>query len=346
MSRKDLADVCNYSKALVIPSIPDDFVVAERFRHGLTDDEIRKGIAAFREFLYAFFEKLAGGKDQPEIIYFALTLFTLGFHGRLETEPEKRLTVRGEDMLTVICPVTERYHSLIRMSGEQKLKIFRLLSDLGLQFNGAGFSEEVDFSKTGKFYITSDKNEFFAVGLKLIAAATANNKYYIKIENLFESAFLRCDFYPLANATPKRHVVKIKEFACAQPPEIREWIFDIDKLLSDNGCTVTHNLSCEFIYAKRKTKNRKGMVCKIYMDIDGCSVTPGMNHFENPDNIISILPEDIIDLMKVEADRECGWCAYSRRDPGSIQCRPGCPVKFTHNGEEYLKCRYVEFKIP
>ncbi|MCL2409975.1 MAG: hypothetical protein FWC96_10275, partial [Oscillospiraceae bacterium] len=41
-----------------------------------------------------------------------------------------------------------------------------------------------------------------------------------------------------------------------------------------------------------------------------------------------------------------GWCAYSRRDPGSIQCRPGCPVKFTHNGEEYLKCRYVEFKIP
>ena len=88
------------------------------------------------------------------------------------------------------------------------------------------------------------------------------------------------------------------------------------------------------------------MVCKIYMDIKGCFITPGINHLENSDTIIRILPDDIVDLIKAKADRECGWCAHSRRNPTVIQCRKGCPFTFTHKGVEYIKCRYAEFKIP
>jgi hypothetical protein len=373
MQKYDLAYVCHYYKNLVIPHTPEDFTVAERFRHGLTDLEIRKGIAAFREFLYALFDKLAADKEKidvetgsnydlygdtgakgsgninhcfPVIIDLALTLFSLGFHGRLETGAQMKLTVQGVDMLTVICPVTEKYHSLIRMSGRRKLEIFLLLHELGLRFEGADFSKEVDFSKTGAFHITYDKDDCFAAGLKLIAEATANNREYIKLENLFGTAFMRCDFYPLANAAPRKHVKYIQEYVNAQSPEIREWIRDLDVYLSGSGCTVTHDFGGEFIYAKRKLRNRMGMVCKIYMDITGCFITPGMNHLKNPNNIINMLPGDIVDLMIAKAERECGWCAYSRRNPDSIECRPGCPLKFTYKGEEYIKCRYAEFQIP
>lgn len=372
MQEHDLAYVCNYYKDLVIPHTPDDFIVASRFRHGLTDDEIRKGIAAFRKFLYALFDRLAADRDKidvetgskydlygdtgangsgkinncfPIIIDLAFALFSLGFHGRLDTDPHMKLTVHGGDMLTVICPITEKYHSLIKMSGGRKLELFLLLQSLGLRFDGADFSREVDFSKTGAFHIAYDKDDFFPVGLKLIAEATTNNRDYIKLENLFGAAFMRCDFYPLANAAPKKHCKHINEYVNAQSPEIRKWIREMDEFLTGSGCTVIDNLGDEFIYSKRKIKSRIGMVCKIYMDITGCFITPGINHLKNPNNIVSMLPDEIVDLMKARTERECGWCAYSRRNPDFIQCRPGCPFKFTYKGEEYIKCRYAEFKI-
>jgi len=101
------------------------------------------------------------------------------------------------------------------MNDERRQEMFSLLSDLGLCFEG---------SKTGVFSITSDINEFLVLGLKLIAEATMNNKAYIKAENLFYCAFLRCDFYPLANAKPKKHVILLREFISAQHPEIIKWI--------------------------------------------------------------------------------------------------------------------------
>ena len=40
--QKDLADVCKYLKSLIIQTpIPDGFIIAERFRNGLTDNEIK-----------------------------------------------------------------------------------------------------------------------------------------------------------------------------------------------------------------------------------------------------------------------------------------------------------------
>ena len=72
-----------------------------------------------------------------------------------------------------------------------------------------------------------------------------------------------------------------------------------------------------------------------------------MNHFENPNNnITSILPDEIMDIIIAKQDRECGWCAHSRRNSNLIQCHQGCPFKFIYKGKEYNKCRYAEFQIP
>ena len=65
--KKGLSYVCDYLKALVIPHTPDDFIVAEPFRHGLTDDELRKGIDAFREFMYDLYDKLAENESRLDI---------------------------------------------------------------------------------------------------------------------------------------------------------------------------------------------------------------------------------------------------------------------------------------
>jgi hypothetical protein len=251
--KKDLAYVCDYFKALVIPQMPNDFIVAEPFKHGLSKVELKKGMEAFRDFLYTAYDKISANKDRIDVergkkydpygtpgdrgtasikecfpVFFDLTiiLLTLGFHGRLEIEPEKKLVIHGKDIFIIIDPITEKYQSLIKMNEERKLELFYLLFDLGLRFNGADFSKEVDFKKTGAFYITSNKNDFFPVGLKLIADAMLNNKEYYKLENLFMSIFLRGDFYPIANAKSKKYNSNIEEYVNAQHPDIKKWVIN------------------------------------------------------------------------------------------------------------------------
>jgi hypothetical protein len=368
--KKDLAYVSNYFKALVIPDSPDDFTVAERFRHGLTDDEIRKGIAAFRKFLYAFFDRLAAGKDEidvksgskydpygsqkydgsgnmiycfPVLYNFTYILMAMGIFGRLEILPEVRLFVRGDDMLTGICPLTQRYpekyNGILRMSNERKLEMFRLMDDLGFRFHGADFSTEVDFTKTETFYVTSIKNSFCVIGLKLIAEAAANNKNYIKMENLFGPVFLRGDFSSLANASPKKHAIKIQEAVIAQRPEIREWVIGTDKLLTGNGCKITESgKGAEFIYTRRNAGVTYGMVCIIFMGITGCFITPGVNHLACTDSIIKLLPGKTADIIKSGMESEKFNAERCLRRSGNM---PFARFSLIHAGMEYEGCRHA-----
>ncbi|MDR0302652.1 MAG: hypothetical protein LBI04_10120 [Treponema sp.] len=362
--KKDLSFVCNFLKALIIPNMPDDFIVAKPFRHGLTDAEIRKGITAFREFLYALFDKLSADKDKidaktgsnydpfgtyngsgdigrcfPSIFDLALILFSLGIHSRLETKPKKRLIIHSKDLPIVIGPHGEKHYSLKNITHERKLEMFRLLSELGLCFNGTELSGIIDFSKDTIFHLTSKTDEFMIVGLKLIAESTANTKDYYYIFNMLYPAFLRCDFHPLANAVPKKHTVNIIDYANAHHPEIKKWIMETNSFLTNNDCAITHGLGSgsEFTYTHKKSKR---WICRIYMGFTGCYITPGVNHLKNQDSIISMLPSDMVDIMKSgkggtkfsieQCQRRCGNVAFKR-------------FTFTHNGEEFEGCQYAAF---
>ena len=371
MRKKDLSYLCDYFKAFVISDLPDDFSVAESFRHGLADNELRKGMMAFRDFLRTLFDTIRKNKDKIDVtrgrrynpygtpgdrgtasvkdcfpVFFDLTiiLLTLGFHGKLTgltAGAGVQLSVRGEDMLTFVDPITEKYQSVIRMSGERKLEMFHLLSEAGLHFDGADFSREVDFSKIETFYIASIKNDLFAVGLKLIAEAMINNKNYYKLENLFFSILLRGDYSPLANITPKKVHLSIKEYACAHPLDIKEWIMDINELLINNGCKLVQGMGGgpPFTYTKRNIPTiTKGMVCIIEMGVTGCYLIPGVNHLEKPNQIINMLPDYMVDMIKSGKERTKFNPEQCYRRSGNMKF---ARFAFTVKGEEFEGCRHA-----
>jgi hypothetical protein len=47
--------------------MPDDFFIAEKFKHGLTDVQLKKGMNAYRDFLYALFDKLSASKNKIDV---------------------------------------------------------------------------------------------------------------------------------------------------------------------------------------------------------------------------------------------------------------------------------------
>ena len=359
---KDLTDVCNYLKGLVIPHTPDDFVVAESFRHGLTDNELRKGIAAFRSFLYEFFDQVASDKNRidvekgkkynpgsgedsivkcfPIIYDIAVILATLGCHGKLETEPRMKLTVNGGDMLTPLSPT--KPPAINKISNKRKSEMFDYLSDMGFYFEDLNVSQGIDFTKTGTFYVTYEKDDYLLLGIKLIAEAKDNSKAAFQ---KFMSMFMRGDFYPLANQEAGKHTANASEYANGQPPEIRDWIIDIEKLLINNGCKISSfylsnsNGEGSFGYVSHKGKT----ICRITMGITGSAIEIRGHHFGNKENILSELPESMLNVVKNVSG--CGGC--EARNPDTfVKCRHGGAWKFTLEGKEYECCVFGGFIFP
>jgi hypothetical protein len=342
--------------------MPESFTVADKFRHGLSDAELRKGMTAFRDFLYAMFDRITANQDKIDVksstkynpygtpgdkgtasvkehlpVFNDLTiiLLSLGFHGRLVTEPEKKLIIHGEDMNIVIDPITEKYKSLTRMSKERRLEMFNLLSDIGIRFDGADFSKEINFTKSRIFDVTHNENEYFPIGLKLIAEAMLNNKDYYKLENLFGSILRRGNFYPLANEKPKKVNINIREYANAQPPEIRKWLINADEFLINNGCKQIQGIAggSPFTYVKRGKSVTYGMVCIIETGITGAYIIPGVNHLEHTKSIIDLLPDNLVSkLISGDGHEKCF------RDKGNMG---HARFSFMYKGKKYEGCRHA-----
>jgi hypothetical protein len=303
VNQLNLADICNHLKAAVIPQTAEDFIISKVFRLGLSDDELKTGIMAFRSFLHELYDALANGKDKfdvktgkeagtlparfPIIEDLGAILFQIGFHGKLETEPKNEMIVYGEDMLKV--SKMQKYRHVNKLSKKRRIELFDFLSGLGFYFEEADFSNNVDFSKIGTFYVQYENGDSLLTGLKLMALAQSNVK--AKYDR-YSTIFMRGDFYPLGNAEPKPPIVNIVEYVNTQPPEIKKWVIELDELLV-KSCKVVGEAQyflCAgiFVYTSRITKQR---VCKIDLRAKNSFIIPSANHFKNSKNILNEFTE-------------------------------------------------------
>ncbi|MCL2397645.1 MAG: hypothetical protein FWC93_06210 [Defluviitaleaceae bacterium] len=180
------------------------------------------------------------------------------------------------------------------------------------------------------------------VGLKLMALAQANLK--AKYDR-YSVIIMRGDFYPFANAEPKPPIVNIAEYANTQPPDIRQWVVDLDKLLTQS-CKVAGEVRyflCDgiFNYTSRKTKK---IVCKIDLRAKDSSVIPGASHFETSDGILGELTENMFDAMR-RRNMGCRVC-QEINGLGFVKCpHGGDPHRFSYKGEGFELCRFVGFEF-
>jgi len=122
------------------------------------------------------------------------------------------------------------------------------------------------------------------------------------------------------------------------PSEIAGWMKDTDQFLCENGCKLDAKLgnageSILITYTHRKSDKR---ICRIYIGQEGCKVFPYGHHFARDNNILSLLPENMLDAMS-DNGRECTGCATKRPDLITHSFR------FTHKGKVYNRCRHEGF---
>lgn len=348
MGKWDLEDACKYMKGIILPTTPDDFVIAEPFRHGLSNDELIAGINAFRKFLCELFDRLAAEKNRfdpkkaalfdpqngeeslwkcfPVTKDLAALLFFIGLHGKLETEPNVELAVYGADLLKVCKPKSEKFYGLRKLSSKRLSELFEFLSEMSFYFEDIDYSDKVDLSKTGAFYISYENDNDLIVGLKLLAEAQAN----IKSEHdRLDSAFMRCDFHPLADIEPKKHQIRLIDCVDTQPPDIQKWLIELDRFLLSNGCSVTGDKSGGITIAYTSKKSKK-WICKLYFGVTGYRIRPNMNFMRRANCAALELPKTMLHVLR---DKRCIGCS------GDEPCTYGGALRFTQNDEDFAGCR-------
>ena len=131
---------------------------------------------------------------------------------------------------------------------------------------------------------------------------------------------------------------KFNELINLQPLEIKDWVIDIDKLLTSSGCKAAVDNKGNFTYTSRQSNK---IICRITMNESGCSVRPNTNHAASSDKIASLLPECMLYTMR--NSRGCGGC--KEKNPNFVQCKHGGPYQFTQNNERFESCRFVGFNF-
>jgi hypothetical protein len=254
-------------------------------------------------------------------------LFFIGLHGKLETEPNVELTVRSADLLIVPKPKSEKFYGLKKLSGKRLSELLEFLSEISFYFDELDYSDRVDLSKAGFFYVSYENDSDLIIGLKLLAEAQAN----IKSEHYrIESVFMHCDYRSLADMEPIKELeIMLSDCVDTQPPDIKKWLMELDRFLLSNGCCVTGDKSgvSAIEYTSKKSKK---WVCKLYFGVTGCRLRPNVDSMRRAGSAELELPETMLHVLR---DKCCTNCY------GDRICTHGGPFRFTQNGEDFAGCR-------
>ena len=132
--------------------------------------------------------------------------------------------------------------------------------------------------------------------------------------------------------------VKFNELITQQPSDEKNWITQMDKLLTDSGCKAAVDTKGNFTYTSKQSKK---IVCRIAMGEAKCLVRPNTISASSSDEIKAMLPEDMLDVMR--KSRGCGGCA--KKNPNFVECNHGGPYQFSQDNENFESCRFVGFNF-
>lgn len=261
-----ISDMAKYLKKLVPANIPETYAVKPMFKHISGEENIRKGILAFRDFLYLVYDRLiADGSlyDRPPkntkngvshpslpVSYQFLdnvnsVLFNIGYHGKL-AENGDSIILDDIQLLTFgLGPGGGQMKA--KISGPKLIKVLRFLTCCGICIDGIDLDmKRIDKSKVTTLEISYPDKAALLTGLKVMAIAQReldnNSNHYV---------FLRCDYRVLKDEDTDVTLI-LKDFVNPLSARVQDLAIKLHQRCMDAGMTCVVDvfyLTIRFIYS-------------------------------------------------------------------------------------------------
>ncbi|MCL2576506.1 MAG: hypothetical protein FWE27_00440 [Defluviitaleaceae bacterium] len=264
---KPISEVAKFKKNLIPTNIPDTYALNPMFEIIASEENIRKGVIAFRDFLYLFFDRLISDghlyakppkkpssmADYPFLHNITNILVEIGYYSK---------PAEGGDSLLITeipsCTVSTEENGKIKkpkIPFSNLIECLRFLTLCGFGFNSFDLeSKTLNISEAQPLEISYPNDPILLTGLRALSVADMELRTGRRYWN--DNNLLRCD-YRLLQAEDTDILDVLKDFLNPLPEKIQEFAVKLHQRYTDVGMTCVTIIDGQYHFAYSHIKNSR-----------------------------------------------------------------------------------------
>ena len=273
---KPISEVAIFLKNLIPADIPGAFALKQRFDNIASEEIIRSGVVAFRDFLYLFCDRLisdghlyakppknpAGVADYPFLYNITNLLAEIGYHSKLNESSDSLLITEIPSCSASVDENGKITKPKIPASG--LVDCLRFLTLCGFSFTGIDpDAKSPVISEAQPLEVSFPGNPVLLPGLKALSIAEMELRTTRRYWN--DNNLLRCDYRLIKDEETDVLDVLI-DFLHPLPEKLREFALRLHQRYTNMGmtCVMTILGDVNFAYAYIKNSRRELSPRDIY----------------------------------------------------------------------------------
>ena len=267
---KPISEVAKFQKNLIPANIPETYALKPMFESVASEEAIRNGVIAFRDFLYLFCDRLVSDghayakppkkptsmSDYPFLHNITNLLVEIGYYNKL--------TNNGNSLLITTLPSCT---ASIDESGKKRspkipasslIECLRFLTLCGFAITGTNLdAKTLNILETQPLEVSYPSNPTLLIGLQAMSIADMELREGRRYWN--DNNLLRCD-YRLLKAEDSDMIDVLKDFVHPLPEELQKFALELHQRYTDMGmiCVMTILSDVSIAYS-HINKNRKAL---------------------------------------------------------------------------------------
>lgn len=267
--QKPISEIAKYLKNLIPANIPTTYAIKPLFKNVASEENIRNGVIAFRDFLYLFCDYLISDgqyiklqknpkseTDYPFLYNVTDLLADIGYHSKLSVSNDSLLITKLPSFTTSIDEngnVKKPKNSTTKL-----IECLRFLALCGFVFNGIDLeAKTLNISKIKLLEVSYPNAPVLLTGLKVMSIADIELRMKRYKNDYNHDNLLRCD-YRLIKAEDTDILDVLKDFIHPLPDKVQKLALELHQRYIDMGMTcVTIISTFEVHFAYSYIKNSK-----------------------------------------------------------------------------------------
>jgi len=267
---KPMSDVAKYLKNLIPVNIPDNYALKPMFEKIASEENIRNGIIAFRDFLFLFCDRLISDghlyarppkkpgsmTDYPFLHNITNMLVDIGYYSKL-SESGNSFSITELPLCTTSTDENGK-KTKPKIPASNQIECMRFLTLCGFDFNGIDLgAKTLNIPGSQILKVSYPNNPILLIGLKAMSIADMELRTGRRYWN--DNNLLRCD-YRLLKAEGTDMLEVLKDFLHPLPENIQMFALKLHQRYTDMGltCVMTILGDVSFAYA-HISKGRKAL---------------------------------------------------------------------------------------
>lgn len=271
VTQKSISEIAKYLKNLIPANIPETYALKPMFENVASEEDIRNGVVAYRDFLYLFCDRLISdghlyfklkknpknATDYPFLYSITDLLADIGYHSKLAESGDSLLIT---EIPSFTASIDEKGNKKKPKNPVSKLiGCLRFLALCGFVFTGIDLEEKtVNISEGQLLEVSYPNAPTLLTGLKAMSIADIELRVKRYKNDNNHDNLLRCD-YRLIKAKDTDVLDVLNDFLHPLPEKVQKFALELHRHYIDMGmtcATIISTFEVHFAYSYVKNSRR------------------------------------------------------------------------------------------